>query len=406
MPRVPPTFVIVGAGMAGAAAVQSLRQEGFDGAIVLAGDEQHPPYERPPLSKEYLRGEQGRDELFTRPAAWYGENDVDLRLGSTVESLDTAGPAVTLAGERLAADAVLLATGGRPRMLPGEPSERVLYLRRVEDADRIRAALGKGRVVIVGAGFIGAEVAASARTMGTEVTVLEMAEVPLHRALGEEMGRVYADIHRDHGVDLRTGAGVEAIEEKNSSVLVRTTKGDTLEAEAVVVGVGIAPNSELAEAAGLEVDNGIVVDERCRTSAQGIYACGDVANHNHPVFGRRIRVEHFDNALKMGTHVARVMLGSDEPFEDPHWFWSDQYDINLQYAGFAYQWDEMLIRGSVEDRNFCAFYLNDGILLACLGMNRGREVRRSMKLIAARARPDPAALRDEDVDLKSLVAAT
>jgi 3-phenylpropionate/trans-cinnamate dioxygenase ferredoxin reductase subunit len=265
--------------------------------------------------------------------------------------------------------------------------------------------LGKGRIVIVGAGFIGAEVAASARTVGTEVTVLEMAQVPLHRALGEEMGRVYANIHRDHGVDLRTGEGVEAIEESGGGVVVRTTKGDALEAEAVVVGVGIAPNAELAESAGIDVDNGIVVDERCRTSAPGVYAAGDVANHRHPVFGRPIRVEHFDNALKMGTHVARVMLGSDEPFEDPHWFWSDQYDINLQYAGFAYEWDEVLIRGSIEDRDFCAFYLKDGVLLACLGMNRGREVRRSMKLIAARARPDPAALRDDDVDLKSLVAA-
>ncbi|HEV3473834.1 MAG TPA: oxidoreductase C-terminal domain-containing protein, partial [Actinomycetota bacterium] len=233
-----------------------------------------------------------------------------------------------------------------------------------------------------------------------------MADVPLHWALGEEMGGVYAEIHRDHGVDLRTGEGVDAIEDKDDGVLVRTTKGDTLEAEAVVVGVGIAPNTELAETAGLEVDNGILVDERCRTSAPAVYACGDVANHQHPVFGRRIRVEHFDNALKMGTHVARVMMGKDEPFEDPHWFWSDQYDINLQYAGFAYQWDDVVIRGSVKDRDFCAFYLNEGVLLACLGMNRGREVRRSMKLIAGRARPDPAALRDEDVDLKSLVPAS
>jgi 3-phenylpropionate/trans-cinnamate dioxygenase ferredoxin reductase subunit len=399
----PPTFVIVGAGMAGAAAVQTLRQEGFDGDIVVVGQEPHAPYERPPLSKEYLRGEQGRDELFVRPEGWYRDNGVDLRLGTTVESLDPAGPAVTVDGERVAGDAVLLATGGRPRLLPGEPSDRVLYLRRLEDADRIRAALGGGRLVIVGAGFIGAEVAASARMLGTEVTVLEMADVPLHRALGEEMGRVYAGIHRDHGVDLRTGEGVEAIEETGDGVVVRTTKGDTLEAEAVVVGVGIAPNSELAEAAGLDIDNGVAVDERCRTSAEGVYAAGDVANHLHPVFGRRIRVEHFDNALKMGTHVARVMLGKDEPYEDPHWFWSDQYDVNLQYAGFAYQWDDVVIRGSVEDRDFCAFYLNEGVLLACLGMNRGREVRRSMKLIAARARPDPASLRDDDVDLKSLV---
>ena len=399
------TFVVVGAGMAGAAAVQTLRQDGFDGDIVLVGEERYAPYERPPLSKEYLRGEQGRDELFVRPEAWYRDNGIELRLGARVEAVDPSGPSVTFDGERRSADAILLVTGGRPRRLAGEPSERVLYLRQVEDADRIRSALGKGHVVIVGAGFIGAEVAASARLLGTEVTVLEMGQVPLHRALGEEMGRVYAAIHRDHGVDLRTGEGVEAIEDRDGGVVVRTTKGDTLEADAVVVGVGIAPNTELAEAGGLDIDNGIVVDERCRTSAPGVYAAGDVANHQHPVFGRRIRVEHFDNALKMGAHVARVMVGKDEPFEDPHWFWSDQYDINLQYAGFAYSWDDVVIRGSVGDRSFCAFYLNEGVLLACLGMNRGREVRRSMKLIAARARPEPSALRDEAVDLKSLVPA-
>jgi 3-phenylpropionate/trans-cinnamate dioxygenase ferredoxin reductase subunit len=397
------TFVVVGAGVAGAAAIQGLREEGFDGRIVLVGEEEHVPYERPPLSKEYLRGEQDRDSLTVRDEGWYLEHDVDLRLGVRAGTLDPAGPAVELqGGERVEGDAVLLSTGGRPRRLPGDPSERVLYLRTIEDSDRIRAAIGSGRLVVVGAGFIGAEVAASARTLGAEVTVLEKNHVPLNRAIGQEMGEIYAAIHRDHGVDLRTEDGVDSVEDTGDAVVVRTERGDAIEADAVLVGVGIAPNTELAEAAGLEVDNGVVVDGACRTSAPGVFACGDVANHDHPVFGRRIRVEHFDNALKMGTHVARSMLGSEEPFTDPHWFWSDQYDVNLQYGGFAHRWDSVVFRGSVEDRSFVAFYLLDGVLLAALGLNRGRDVRRAMKLIGSRARPDAAALRDEDVDLRTL----
>jgi 3-phenylpropionate/trans-cinnamate dioxygenase ferredoxin reductase subunit len=390
--------------MAGAAAVQELRQREFDGRIVMVGDESHVPYERPPLSKEYLRGEQGADRLPVHPESWYREQDIDLRLGGRATSLDPDGPTVELDdGERLDADVVLLATGGRPRRMPGEPSDRVLYLRRIEDSDRLREVIGSGRLVVVGAGFIGAEVAASARTKGAEVTVLEKNHVPLNRAIGEEMGEVYAGIHRDHGVDLRTEDGVGSVEETAGGVVVRTEKGDAIEADAVLVGIGIQPNVELAEAAGLEIENGVAVDERCRTSAEGVFACGDVANHLHPVFGRRLRTEHFDNALKMGTHVAGSMLGEEAPFSDPHWFWSDQYDVNLQYAGFAYAWDEVVIRGSVGDLDFVAFYLNEGVLLGALGLNRGRDVRRSMKLIGSR--PDPEKLRDPAVDVRTLAAA-
>jgi len=396
------TFVIVGAGLAGAAAAQELRARGFDGRIVLIGEERRPPYERPPLSKEYLRGEQDEATLV-RPEDWYAENDVELLTGTRVASLDAAAPAVELdGGERIDADAVLLATGGGPRRLPGAPSERILYLRTIEDADRIREAFGRGRVVVIGAGFIGAEVAASARSRGLEVTVLEMAPVPLGRALGEDVGEIYGRIHREEGVDLRTGEGVESAQERNGTVVVRTTEERTIEADAVVVGVGIAPNVELAERAGLEVSNGVDVDATCRTSAPGVFAAGDLANHDHPLFGR-IRVEHFDNALKMGAHVAGAMLGDDEPFADPHWFWSDQYDVNLQYAGFAMKWDDVIIRGSLEQRDGVAFYLLEGRILAALGLNRGKDVRRAMKLIAAEARPDADALRDDDVDLRTLV---
>jgi 3-phenylpropionate/trans-cinnamate dioxygenase ferredoxin reductase subunit len=398
------TFVVVGANMTGGAAVQALRDGGFDGRLVLIGEEPHLPYERPPLSKEYLRGEQDLASVFMRGDDWYQEQGIDTRLGTRVTRLSPSDRKVELeGGDRIAYDALLLATGARPRRLPGPESERIHYLRTIEDADRIRGRLeGPRHLVIVGAGFIGAEVAASARVLGKEVTMLEFAPVPLARALGPEMGEVYAAIHRDHGVALHTGEGVETVEESDGGVVVRTTSGRIVEGDLVVVGVGIEARTELAEEAGLEVDNGVLVDGACRTSAEGVFAAGDVANHDHPLFGR-IRVEHFDNALKMGTHVARTMLGGDEAFDDPHWFWSDQYDLNLQYGGFAKEWDEILIRGSVEDRDFCAFYLKDGRLMAALGLNRGREVRRAMKLISARARPDPAALRDDEIDLKSLV---
>jgi 3-phenylpropionate/trans-cinnamate dioxygenase ferredoxin reductase subunit len=396
------TFVIVGAGLAAAAAAAGLREQGYDGRLVMIGNEPHRPYERPPLSKEYLRGEQN-EPVFARPAEWYDENQVELQLDMRVTSLDVSGPTVEIeGGERIDADAVLLATGGSPRRLPDAPEEGVLYLRRIEDSDRIRKALTGGRLVVVGAGFIGAEVAASARAKGVEVTVLEMAPVPLQRALGDDVGRIYGQIHRDQGVDLRTEEGVESIDAADGGVVVRTTKGTAIEADAVVVGVGIQPNIELAEAAGLAMSNGIDVDAACRTSAPGVFACGDVANHDHPLFGR-IRTEHFDNALKMGSHVAGSMLGKTDPFDDPHWFWSDQYDVNLQYAGFATEWDDVVIRGSLEDRDGVAFYLKDGIVLAALGLNRGKDVRRAMKVISARAKPDPAALADKDVDLRTLV---
>jgi len=398
------TFVVVGANLCGGTAVHTLRQEGFDGRIVLVGEEPDLPYERPPLSKEYLRGEQSSESLLVQPASWYENTGVELRLGIRATAVDPRGRTVELSdGQRLPYDAILLATGGRPRKLAGDSVERVLYLRTVLDADRIRSELEPGRhLVVVGAGFIGAEVAASARTLGLEVTCLEMLDVPLEHALGREMGRVYADIHREHGVDLRTGEGVESIEQTNGGVLVRTTRGAAIEGDAVVVGVGIEPNVELGESAGAKIDNGIVVDEFCRTSIEGVFAAGDVANHMHPVFGRHVRVEHFDNAIKHGAAAARNMMGKAEPYDDPHWFWSDQYDQNLQYAGHAKSWDEIVVRGSTEERNFVAFYIEHGVVLAALGLNRGKDVRRAMKLIRKKAKPDLGRLRDEDTDLRTL----
>jgi 3-phenylpropionate/trans-cinnamate dioxygenase ferredoxin reductase component len=399
------TFVVVGAGLCGGTAVHTLRQEGFDGRVVLVGEESDLPYERPPLSKEYMRGEQSLDSLFLQPSSWYEDNGVEPRLGTRATVVDSRNRAVELSdGERVGYDALLLAAGGRPRQLPGEPLARVHYLRTVPDADGIRSELERGRhLVVVGAGFIGAEVAASARTLGLEVTCLEMLDVPLERALGKEIGQIYAGIHRDHGVDLRTGEGVESIEETDGGVLVRTTRGAAIEGDVVVVGVGIEPNIELGESAGARIENGIVVDELCRTTVDGVFAAGDVANHWHPIFERHVRVEHFDNAIKHGAAAARNMMGKPERYDDPHWFWSDQYDHNLQYAGDAARWDEIVVRGSTDERSFVAFYLDDGAVLAALGLNRGKDVRRAMKLIRNRTKPDPALLRDEDVDLRTLV---
>jgi 3-phenylpropionate/trans-cinnamate dioxygenase ferredoxin reductase component len=396
---------IVGAGQAAASAADTLRDEGFAGTITIIGAEPDHPYERPPLSKEYLRGEAEADELLFNPAEWYESNDIEMLVGVRATRLLSGEGSIELEDGRVVrAGRVLLATGGRPRLLPGAEGERVVYLRTRADADRLRSLLRTdGRLVIVGAGFIGSEVAASARALGVEVTLLEALPVPLGRVLGEDMGAVCGAIHRDHGVDLRTGEGVSSVTESADGVQVRTTGGDVIDGDAALVGVGIEPNTELAADAGLEIADGIAVDECCRTSVENIYAAGDVADHYHPLFGRRLRVEHFDNAEKQGAAAARNMLGFDEPFTDPHWFWSDQYDHNLQYAGHATSWDEVVIRGSVEERDFTAFYLDEGVLTAAFGVDRGGDVYVAKLLIAERARLDPATLADEDADLEDLL---
>lgn len=397
------TFVIIGAGLTAAAAAFTLRREGFDGRVVLVGQEPHLPYQRPPLSKEYLRGDVTADRLSVYPESWYADHAVETRLGTRAARIIPADRAVELdGGRRLHADAVLLATGGRPRRLPTVNSQRLLYLRTIEDAQRIATHLGPGRrLIMVGAGFIGAEVAASARQAGTDVTMLEMLDVPLEHLLGKAMGQVCADIHRDHGVDLRTGERVESITDAADGVVVRTSTGDTVEGSAVILGVGMAPNVDIAEASGIATDDGVIVDEFCRTSLDEVYAAGDVANHWHPLYDRRVRVEHYDNAISQGAAAARNMLGRPEAYADPHWFWSDQYEHNIQYAGSAEQWDDLVVRGSVDDCSFVAFYLRDRRVQAVLGINRGRDVRAAKRLLAT-VDVDPAQLRDESTDLRAL----
>jgi len=396
----------VGASLAGGTAAATLREEGFEGRLILVGEEPYVPYERPPLSKEYLRGEVTFDRALVRTADFYAEQEIETRLGVRAVRVEPAERIVELAdGERLLFDKALIATGARNRRpaIPSLDLEGVFDLRTVDDADRIRTEALPGRkAVVVGMGFIGSEVAASLRQLGVEVAVVAPGSVPLERVLGEEVGGVLAEIHREHGVEFHFGDSADAFEGSGHVERVVTAAGERIECDFAVIGVGVEPAVELAAGTGIEVDNGIVVDEFCRTSVEGIYAAGDVANHYHPVFERRIRVEHWDNALKQGPAAARNMLGKDEPYEEIHWFWSDQYDTNLQYAGFHTSWDELVVRGSLERRSFVAFYCTEGRVLAAVAVNRGKDLRRSIPLIKARRPVKPAKLRDPDVDLRTL----
>lgn len=398
--------VVLGASVAGATAAASLRERGHDGPIALLGDEQLPPYERPPMSKEYLRGEQPFERALVRDPDWYEEHGIEIRLGVRVERLDLDGPdrAIELAGgERVPFDRVVIATGARnrrPAAIPGLDLPGVLDLRTPSDADAIRQAAGGGaRVAVVGMGFIGSEVAASLRSLGADVTAVDVFDVPLQRALGREVGAVMGAIHRDHGVELVMSDAVARLEGGSRVGAVVTASGRSIPCDVAVIGLGVQPNVEPALASGLAVDDGVVVGPTMEASAPGVFAVGDVARHEHPLFGP-IRVEHYDNAIKMGEAVAGALLGDPAPFADPHWFWSDQYDVNLQVAGIPGRDEETVLRGRIEARSFVRFELAGGKLMAAIGLDRGRDVRRALKLIGRTV--DPAALRDEDVDLRTL----
>ncbi len=400
-------LVVVGASLSGATAVATLRDEGFDGRVVLLGAESLPPYERPALSKEILRGERSWESALVRPPEWYAEHEVEARFGVRAVQIDARSRDVILAGgERVAFDRLLVATGCRNRRLeaPGADLPGVYDLRYASDSDRIRTAVeGGARVVCVGMGFIGAEVAASLTQLGCEVTVVEIFETALYRVVGPVIGRVVEGLHRAHGVRMRFNDTVARFEGRDRLERVITNGGATIEADVAVVGVGTEPAVELLAGTGLDQGGGIPVDSTLETEIPGVFAAGDVACHDHPVFGS-IRVEHFDNALKMGQAAARNMLGAGVAFDDPHWFWSDQYDSQIQMAGFAPTWDAMVVRGSLEAGSFCAFLLDAaGVLRGTVSLDWPRDVRRSSKLIAAAATPDPASLEDPDIDLRSLV---
>jgi 3-phenylpropionate/trans-cinnamate dioxygenase ferredoxin reductase component len=402
------TFVIVGAGLAGAKAAEALRDQGFAGRLVLIGGEEHLPYERPPLSKGYLKGEASFDEATVHDRAWYDDHRVELRLGERVTAVDRAGHTVTVGDERIGYDKLLLATGSTPRRLalPGADLGGVLSLRTVEDSDRLRGAFDPAaRVVFIGGGWIGLEVASAAREAGAEVTVLEALEAPLVRVLGAEMAAVYADLHREHGVDLRTGVSVEAIEpaEGTSHVAaVRLADGTRVPATVVVVGIGAAPDVELAEAAGLDVDNGVLVDAAGRTSDPDVFAAGDIAHHEHPVLGRRIRVEHWANALNQPTAVATAMLGGDASYDDLPYFFTDQYDLGMEYVGDASPDDRVVTRGDVTGREFVAFWVRDGRVTAGMAVNVWDVIDDVKALVLAGTQIDLGRLADAAVPLDSL----
>ena len=402
------TFVIAGAGLCGATAAATLREEGYDGRLVLAGAEPLAPYERPPLSKEALRGEQATDFALVRPGEWYDEHQVELHISDPVVALDPAARTVALqTGEQIAYDAVLLAPGVRNRRLdtPGVELPGVFELRTAADADEIRAAAGTAsHVLVVGMGFIGAEVAASMRMMGKDVTVIEVFHTALQRALGPEDGHALEELHRDHGVELALSDTVVRFEGSDHLEAVLTETGRRIETDLAVVGVGTLPNTHLAHGARLDIgaNVGISVDPSLRTSAPDVFAAGDVADHDHPLFGR-IRVEHYDNAIKMGITAAKNMLGAGIVHDDPHWFWSDQYDSNLQVAGIETEWDQRIVRGDEAERRYAAFYLDQGVLRRVVSLDYPREARRALKLISAQARPDPAVLADPEVDIRTLV---
>jgi 3-phenylpropionate/trans-cinnamate dioxygenase ferredoxin reductase component len=403
---VPATFVIVGASLAGAWAAITLRDEGFDGRIVLIGEEPDPPYERPPLSKSYMRGEQAFEKTLVRPREFYPDHQIELRLGTRVERIDTdAREIVCGAGERIPYDAVLVATGGRNRRppIPGRELEGVYSLRDRRDADAIRsAARAGGRAVVVGMGFIGSEVAASLRAAGVEVVGIDPFQAPLVRVLGEEIGNLVARVHQERGVRTIFGDTVVRFDGNGRVERVVTKSGEQIDCDFAVVGVGIEPATEVVAGTPIKIDNGIVVDEYCRTNVDGVFAAGDVANHFHPLFGRHLRVEHWQNAMKQGAAAARSMMGKGTAYEELHWFWSDQYDVNIQYAGFHRTWDRLVFRGSVEERQFSAFYLNDGRVDAVVAFNRPKDVRMAMPLIRRRAVVDATRLSDPTVDLRTL----
>jgi 3-phenylpropionate/trans-cinnamate dioxygenase ferredoxin reductase subunit len=374
------TFVIVGGGLAGAKAAETLRTEGFDGRVVLIEADAERPYERPPLSKDLLLGKSEREKAFVHPADWYTEHHVDLALQREVAGVDAAAHEVVFAdGQRLGYDKLLLTTGSSPRRLdvPGADKSGVLYLRKLADSDRIATALKPGaNIVIIGAGWIGLEIAAAARHHGANVTVVETLRLPLHRVLGDEVARIFANLHRANGVVFHFGAQVRELTGDDRVRAVVLADGTELPADAVVVGVGITPNVELAQAAGLDVDNGVVTDAALRTSNQDVFAAGDVANFYHPVLGQRIRVEHWSAALNGGPAAARSMLGQDVSYEKIPYFFTDQYDLGMEYSGYVEPggYDRVVFRGNtaVEDGKapeFVAFWVKDGRVLAGMNVN-------------------------------------
>jgi 3-phenylpropionate/trans-cinnamate dioxygenase ferredoxin reductase subunit len=399
------TFIIVGASLTGAKAAEELRARGFDGRVVLIGSEPERPYERPPLTKDYLRGESERDKDHVHEAGYYAEHDIELLTGTTATAIDPGASRVTLDdGRELRYDRLLLATGAEPRRIPvpGAELDGVHYLRTLADCDVLRERLDAGgRLVVVGAGWIGSEVAASARQRGLEVTLIDPLALPNERVFGSEIGSFYRDVHAQQGIDLALGDGVAAFEGDGAVARVRTSSGRAIECDFAVVGIGVLPRVGLAQDAGLEVDNGVVVDEKLQSSAPNVFAAGDVANAWHPFYAQRIRVEHWANALNQGPAAARAMLGEPVSYDEIPYFYSDQYDVGMEYSGHAPQWDEVVFRGDRDSGEFIAFWLRDGHVAAGMNVNVW-DVNEHVQALIRSRRPIGAALTDPGTPLESL----
>jgi 3-phenylpropionate/trans-cinnamate dioxygenase ferredoxin reductase subunit len=406
-------IVIVGGGLAGGNAAVTLREEGFAGPVVLISREPGIPFGRPPLSKTYLRSEEELDGWYVEPARWFEEHEVERLTGCSVVAVDAAGHTVSLDdGRELEYLKLLIATGGRNRQVhaPGAGLPGIHYLRTVAECDAIRReATADRHAVVVGMGFIGCEVAASLTQLGVRVTAAFPGRAPLERVLGDEVAAAIAAIHDEHGVVLRSGERIAAFEGAERVEAAVTAAGERVACDFVVAGVGIEPELPAFKGSSLERSNGLAVDERCRTGAPDVYAAGDVANHLHPVFGR-IRVEHYNNAEKQGRAAARSMLGDDAPYDYIHSFWSDQYEHSLEYVGHATNWDQFVVRGSLEERTLLGFYLLETQVQAAVGLDRGgdpeadsaSEMAACARLVATRAKPAPAQLADDQIDLWTL----
>lgn len=408
------TFVIVGAGLAGAKAAEGLREQGFGGRIVLIGEEVERPYARPPLSKGYLQGTSEKEIIYVHPASWYTEHGVDLRHETRATAIDRAEHRVYCdVGDAVVYDKLLLATGASPRLLdvPGADPHRIFYLRRVEDCEQLKVTWKTAsRVVIVGAGWIGLEVAAAARAAGLEVIVLETAQLPLLRVLGQETAELFAELHRRHGVDLRLGTHIEQVtgDDRTRATGVRLQDGSHIGADLVVAGVGAAPNVGLAQAAGLTVDNGVKVDEHLRSRDPHIFAAGDVANAFHPVLGKHVRVEHWANALNQPAVAATSMLGGHAAYDRMPYFYSDQYELRMEYRGYVEpdDYDEVVFRGHPEELELVVFWLKDHTVLAGLNVNIWDQSDTINALVRSRQRVDSERLADRNIPLADVVGET
>lgn len=399
-------IVIVGAGHAGGRAAEALRAAGHKGPITLLGNERHPPYERPPLSKELLAGTGTVEKTYLRPLAWYGDADIDLRLGTEIREVDARAQRVRLAdATELPYDALLLTTGARPRRLPipGGEGPRVFYLRDIEDSLALREWLvPDARVALIGAGFIGLEIAATARKRGATVTVLELAPQVLARVAPPQIASYVADLHRRHGVEILTGVVVTGIEDTGRELIILTASGERFTADIAAVGIGATPNTELAASAGIAVDDGVQVDQFGRSSDPSIYAAGDVTRHFNPLAGRAIRLEAWQNAQNQAIAVAKIMAGGSEAFAEVPWFWTDQFDMNLQTAGPPGPWDRLVWRGEPSERAFTVFHLLEGKPVAATTVNNVRDMRFARMIVGRGLPVDPATLADKSVKLQDL----